>query len=54
MRLLKTIRHSGLFSNSVESSEAREKLKKDEPDNYEGKFTRARDLRFLEEAKSTN
>lgn len=35
----------------VSLDEAIEKLKKDNPDNYEGKFIKMRDLCFLEEAR---
>ena len=35
----------------VSLNEAIEKIKKDQPDDYEGKFIKARDLCFLEEAK---
>ncbi|PIP27617.1 MAG: ADP-ribose pyrophosphatase [Candidatus Moranbacteria bacterium CG23_combo_of_CG06-09_8_20_14_all_39_10] len=36
----------------VSLDDAIEKLKKDVPDNYEGKFIKVRDLYFLEEAKN--
>jgi 8-oxo-dGTP diphosphatase len=35
----------------VSMNEAIEKIKKDNPDDYEGKFIKIRDLCFLEEAK---
>jgi 8-oxo-dGTP diphosphatase len=38
----------------VPLDEAIEKLRKDEPNDYEGKFIQVRDLCFLEEAKNIN
>jgi 8-oxo-dGTP diphosphatase len=38
----------------VSLDEAIEKIKKDSPDNYEGKFIKMRDLCFLEESKKDN
>jgi hypothetical protein len=38
----------------VSLDEAIEKLKKDEPNDYEGKFIQVRDSCFLEEAKNLN
>ncbi len=44
----------GFVALWVSLDEAIEKLKKDEPNDYEGKFIQVRDLCFLEEAKNLN